>query len=250
MRFPEIPSGADVLRRAYTVRAGDADGGGRLTPSGFCEMFFDAAGRHAHALGVSVDDLIARGHTWMLSRFAFRVEAYPRRWDDVTVSTWPSGRDRLFAYRDFLATGPDGVPFGGGSTAWLVIDLDARRPLRISDVLDEHKVWFPEGLPEHHPEKLPDAGIADAGAGIPVRWDDIDFNEHVTSGSYIRWALEAVPPDVRSTRALRAFTINYLSETFHGETVTTSSAADGSVYRHAIRSADGRELVRARSEWV
>ena len=101
--------------------------------------------------------------------------------------------------------------------------------------------------------KLPDLTTPEWECRLPVRWSDIDFNRHVTSTSYIGWALESVPPDQRENRAMTGFEINFRQETFFGETIISQSGSldgSGDTIMHRIKSKqDGRELARARSIW-
>ena len=242
-----------VWRETYTIRTRDLDGTGRLSVAALSAMLLDAAGIHAHELGLAVTDLMGDNNTWVLSRFGVNIIGQLEPRDTITITTWPSGIDRLSAIRDFAITGPDGVPAGSASSSWLVIDLETRRPIRVEPFLRKisPELAFRPGhgvLP-----KLPDLATPAWECRLPVRWSDIDFNRHVTSTSYIGWALESVPPDLREKRAMTGFEINFRAETFFGETIISQSrSVDGSgdTILHRITSEqDGRELARARSIW-
>ncbi len=68
------------------------------------EEMMETAGRHAEILGVGVRDLHAKGLTWVLARLHVRFSAIPAAGEAVHIATWPAGRHRLFAVRDFQLT--------------------------------------------------------------------------------------------------------------------------------------------------
>ena len=66
------------------------------------------------------------------------------------------------------------------------------------------------------------------------------------------WALESVPGDITQQSELSELTANYLSETFFGETVISSTGYGGKAGEllHLITDAgDNREHARVRSVW-
>ncbi|MBN1783740.1 MAG: hypothetical protein JW812_02105, partial [Alphaproteobacteria bacterium] len=116
----------DIIVRSY-----DIDQYGRLSPLPLCDFLLDAAGNHAQKLGLSLHDLQSRQYTWVLSRMILKMDIYPVWRDTITIHTWPSGIEKLFALRDFEITDEQNRVIGAGVSAWLVIDVESRRPVRI-----------------------------------------------------------------------------------------------------------------------
>ena len=244
-----------MLEETYTVRTHHLDRHGRFTMLAFCTMLLDAAGTHAHDLHLSVPDLMADGKTWMLGRFGVSLLHQPHWREKLRIATWPSGIERLAAMRDFEVRGEDDTLIGTGVSSWLVIDLATRRPVRVEPFLAPH---IPEtGLrpSRGHGPRLGELTDPTGSHSFKVRGSDIDFNGHVTSTSYIAWALECVPAGITGTHEAAAFDIAFRAETFPGETVLSQSriadpGSGGAAFMHRIASDhDGRELARARSIW-
>ena len=240
-------------RETYPVRTWDLEADGSFSMCSLGAILFDAAGTHAHRMGLAVSDLMGENFTWMLSRFSVILEHQPRWRDTISIFTWPSGIDKLSALRDFEITGSDGAVLGRASSSWLVIDRANRRPVRVEPFLEKISpdLAFPAGsgpLP-----KVPDLGTPARECRFPVRWSDIDFNGHVTSARYIGWVLDGIPPEFRKTHAVAGFDINFRAETFLGETVISQTeageTADGAILHRITCEQDGRELARARSIW-
>jgi acyl-ACP thioesterase len=99
----------------------------------------EAASSHADALGVSIQQLLSENYTWLLSRVQITMTSYPAWTDDLTVLTWPSGMQRLFALRDFQFKDQKDSTVGAALSAWLVIDTHKRRPVRIAPFIDRLK---------------------------------------------------------------------------------------------------------------
>jgi acyl-ACP thioesterase len=211
----------------------------------------EAAGRHAEILGVGVEALQARGLTWVLARQGVEVDRPVVLGERAEVVTWPSGADRLSAYRDFE------VRVGGeirarAVTQWIVIDLATRKPVRPGSVL-------PVDMVEETPHVLPPPSArppAPDPAAIDLlfstRYRDIDRNLHVTNASYVEWACEALPEETWRTSRLRAFEAYFIAECLHGTVVRSLSAPAGAgTHVHSVRrEGDGKELARLRTSWV
>jgi medium-chain acyl-[acyl-carrier-protein] hydrolase len=241
-----------VLNETYTVRTHHFDPNGLFSAGALSKMLLDAAGMHAHELGVSVTALIAEQKTWMLSRFSVMIEQLPHWRDRIEITTWPSGIERLFALRDFKVTGPDGSLIATATSSWVVIDLAQRRPIRIEPYLQRFSPELSFAPGNGNPPKLPDMSTIDYEERFVVRKSDIDFNRHVTSTSYIGWIFDSIAPNCSDTLRVSRFDINYRAETFLGDTIIAQSVSENndSILHRIIREQDGQELARARSVWT
>lgn len=218
------------------------------------EEMMETAGRHAETLGVGVRDLHAKGLTWVLARLHATIAAIPGPGAAAAIATWPCGRHRLFAVREFRLRDAAGAEMLRATSAWALMNLESRRPAR----LDPH-------LPDSGP--CPERMIADDFAPLPpphpgsqrrlfrARADDIDLNDHVNNTVYLGWALGAVPAEIRC-RQPRELEAAFLGEARLGDRVACLTeigrplAAGGAVLLQSLRLEDsGRELTRLRTSW-
>ena len=216
------------------------------------EEMMETAGRHAEILGVGVRDLHARGLTWVLARLHVRIADVPEAGGAVHIATWPSGRHRLFAVRDFQLKNTACQELLRASSAWALMNLETRRPAR----LDPHLPIF-----TRHPERM----VADDFAPLPppcaqaarvsfrAEAGDIDLNDHVNNTVYLDWALRSAPPGSRSLKPL-ALEAAFLGEARLGDTVACLTEIGrregGSALLQSLRDeASGRELTRLRTYW-
>jgi acyl-ACP thioesterase len=220
-------------------------------PAALAGYLQEAAGRSADGLGFGIADLNRRGQTWVLARTQLVLDV-PIHWSDaLEVETWPSGLDRLSALRDFrLRRG--GVEVGRALTTWLALDLASRRPVRPASILPEaFRAQTEHVLPTGAPP-VPELQAAELDRRFQVRFADIDTNLHVTNGSYLAWALEAVDEATWRERRVASFDVQFLAECRLGAFVRSRSAPDGEGARlHAIvREEDGKVVARARTTWA
>jgi acyl-ACP thioesterase len=246
-----------VWTERHAIRASEMDFRGHLSVRALCELLQEAAGNHALALGVGVDQLIPQGWTWVLREWQFEMDAWPRWREEVVIETWPSGLNEMVATRDFRLLDGDGRALGRATSRWMVVDFRRRRPVRMPDAVrairrPERSVLAADTLP-----RAGSAGAPELAVDYRVRFADLDINEHVNNVSYVEWVLETVPRDVLRTGKLAAMTIAFRAECRSESTVTVERRADPErsapgrpAFLHRVLEKEGaRELVAARTLW-
>ena len=233
----------------FTVHSYEADAFGDLTLPALAGYLQDIAGRNAEDLGFGLAALHARGVTWVLARQRLETSRRLRLGEELTVETWPSGVRGLVASREFRVSAA-GEVVAVATTAWLVLDLATRRPVRPEDVLDP--ALRPD-LPSLAPVagRLPRPGPAARERPLEVRYADIDLNQHVTNTSYLGWALETAPEELWRTARAASAEIHFLAEARLGEAVVARGEldAEGIMAHEVVRSPDGTLLARLRTRW-
>ena len=111
----------NIRKEAYQVRSYEVDCHHRLSILSIFNFMQEAASRHAEALGVSIQQLLSENFTWLLSRLKIKIISLPVWKDQIQISTWPSGTQRLFALRDFEIRDKDNQAFAAAVSAWLVL---------------------------------------------------------------------------------------------------------------------------------
>lgn len=216
-----------------------------------CRFFLEAAWNHAEALGFGFRHLAGQGKVWVLSRLLVEVDKYPRWGETVTVRTWPKPSKSVFAMRDFQLSASSGEVMGCGSSAWLVLDAQTRRPQRPERVL-AHLAVVPTGrATQRDPEKLPELHAGHRLPSFPVLYSDLDVNNHVNSGRYVRWMLDSYPAEFHAYHSVSRLEVNYLGETHGGERLflTTDPATPDGHGHSLFKEASGQEVCRAWFHW-
>ncbi|HOR49164.1 MAG TPA: thioesterase, partial [Rectinema sp.] len=114
----------------YEVRGYDCGYGGPLKPFALANFFQETAGAHATVLGIGMEDMWARGLTWMLSRIDIRIEAMPGAGQRVIARTWPVAAKKLYAQRCLELLDESGFRYVGAMYEYIIVDVQTRRVVR------------------------------------------------------------------------------------------------------------------------
>ena len=192
----------------------------------------EAAGLHAVELGFGYEDLIKNNTAWILSRVNIKFVDTPLWRDDVTLTTWHKGANRLFFLRDFIMIDKDGKERVKATTSWLVLNLETRRLVRDPMLMEEGTVCT-ENVVENPADKvqMPKDVPAELVLEHVVAYSDVDMNNHTNNAKYMQWAMDAVDYETASTKAVKEVTINFNHETKSGDVV--------SIYRACVEKEDG-----------
>ncbi len=225
------------------------------------EEMMETAGRHAEALGVGVRDLHAKGLTWVLARLHARVASVPAAGANVDIATWPCGRHRLLAVREFRLRGAAGAEVLRATSAWALMNLETRRLARLDPHLPDYDPC-PERMVEDDFAPLPSPDPGSPRRLFRAQADDIDLNDHVNNTVYLGWGLRSAP-GIASTWRLVSLEAAFLGEARLGDEVAcltetgrpaAAGAGDGpgsAVLLQSLRlAAGGRELTRLRTLWL
>ena len=213
----------------------ETDAAWRLKPASFMNMAQEAAGCHAVELGFGYDDLIAKNTAWILSRVRVDFLDTPLWREDMTLTTWHKGLNRLFFLRDFIMTDSEGRERVKATTSWLVMNLETRRLVRDPNLMEdgtictENAIETPADKVQMPKDKEPMFVMNHL-----VSYSDVDTNGHTNNAMYMHWAMDAVDYEMSSQRPVKSFTINFNHETKPGDLVAISKVV--------VEQEDGRHV--------
>ena len=241
-------------RQDFRVHSYEVDPEGLLAPRALCAFLQEAAGGDAARGGYTMERLAEEGLVWVIQWMRVEVERYPVRGETLTVTTWARPFARALAFREFDVVDGSGAPLAVGTSRWAVVDLAARRLVRLPEFIRRSPV--PERPPalDRTPADLEPAGPAQMERRFEVRRGDLDMVRHVNNTRYVEWALETVPDEVQDVRRPSAFEIAFRREAVYGDTVVARTRrldAEGDPsFTHVLGTEGNRpELARAASVW-
>lgn len=129
---------------------------------------------------------------WILSSWQIIVNRYPKMGEKVKISTWPTDFKGLYGTRNFTMEDEKGEIVAYANSIWVFMDFGKGRPARPGREIVEKYTCEPPMEMEYAPrkialpERLEDAGI------FKVRKYQIDTNEHMNNGQYVKLALEVL----------------------------------------------------------
>ncbi len=224
-----------VFTESFKIRSSEVRPDGKAKLQTLCDLLQEIAGNHALALNFDVTQLNNNGLTWMLHRLNIQVKKYPGWRETVTVKTWPSGGDKLRAYRDFLVLDEEGNTLLKAISYWLMIDLNNRRPVRMpQEVLDLAPDNVEHALPLKSPRLNSPTNI-ETNKVFSVRYSDLDVNRHVNNVIYVEWMTETLP----ANRLVKKLQIEFKAECGYGERVMVNTSSKKNGYLSEVSMADG-----------
>ncbi len=195
---------------------------------------------HAQELGFGFARMSEMDAYWVLSNIRIEIDRLPRRDEQVTIRTWPSGYTRTVAAREFVGeNGKGGEIFRAGSE-WMVLNKKTNR-LKNLFRLDL-------GLPKTGEKTLADKLSRLEPRGdyrrierLRVPYSAIDLNGHVNNTEYVRWGIDTLRRAFELEGAIRSLQTTYLSEVFEGDEVDLSVLSDGEGKLHVLGEKPGAD---------
>jgi len=227
----------------FSIRYSELNRNGLLKNEAFFDIFQEVASRHAEQLGCGFGTMGSL--TWVLSKIRIQVLRTPSKGSTVSVKTWPSGFNRLYATREGLFYDGDGE-VARVTSYWLLIDLKNLRPQRLPDALP---CPIPDNaeLPRYFElsSKITKL-IGENPLESRVAEHEIDVNQHLNNARYCSRISDWLAFVTGRTPRITDISASFLHETPVNTLLTTSGLLDDQGnFQAAISSkqADGTELV-------
>lgn len=226
-----------IHEEIFHISAHDTDMKNKCKLTNICNYIQETAICHVLQYGMDPYEWMNKGLAWVLSRMKVEMYSYPGWKETIKIRTWSRGTRGLYVYRDYELLDEKGHIIGKATSAWLIIDINRRRPLRPTSYLEDvnykfitDKIAISEELKPL--EKQEYTGII---FSIPIKYSDVDMNHHVNNVKYSRWQLDSIPTERISEEEIKEFEINFLHETKLYETVSmTCKKIDENTYATSV----------------
>jgi len=218
------------------------------TPFMFYQMQ-EIAWEHANLLKFGYEQLKAKNQFWVLSRLQVKIDRRPEWTQDFTLETWSRGTDGFFGYRDYNFADEKGNSIIQATSSWLVLDTGSHRIVRLTD-FDE----FPEYNESVFGTNAPKVKSPKSDETLdftPVRFNEIDINQHFNSGRYLERIIDSYSFEFHEKNELIKFEVNFLKEGMPSDRMAVKKQEIDTT-KHlcsVVRESDGVELIRAKLVW-
>lgn len=244
-----------LFRNKFRIRISELDSHGRLRLPALLEYLQETAATHAGQLKFHNADMMGENLGWVLTKLYIELESLEDLGESVTVESWASGSNRLYANRDFRILTEDGKELGRATSSWLVLDLESRRPAKTGELFKNIKEIERPPILERKFARLPRLESSDYEEEYSVNFNHLDINRHVNNVRYVDWLLETIPHDILKEKSPVKVELNFLAESLIDDRVTSktahSSGEEGqATFNHSIFcTSREKELLKARTEW-
>ncbi len=234
------------------VRAYDVDSNNRLKLSSVFNYMQDVASAHADNLNVGWKALQNENLFWVLSWVKIEFNNFPKFEDNIYIKTWPKGKHKLYALRDFILSEGNNKVFGKAASAWLLLNSQTKR---IND-LNKFLTNIPYSPNEHAlndlPEKINFENLKETTFPKQADYTDIDINEHVNNAKYIEYIQNCYDLDFHTKHRVKSLTMTFNSETKFGDRleINKNLVDEHQHYIVALNQQNGRTIFQAIVNWV
>lgn len=216
----------------------------------------EAAVKHASARKLGYEDLIVDNKAWVLTRQHIKLFKIPFLSDIITVESWVDSSTDIVSVRDFHIYNKDSELLGMARTSWMLLDLNTRKPARISQDLLDRIPHIPGRLKENILlEKI--SILENSGneaSTFKVEYSDLDMNHHVNNINYIKWVLNDFDFEFRMKYRLESIETNFLGEALYADMLsrdTISSKEKNHEYiTKIINLKNQKPIISSRTNWV
>lgn len=204
-----------------TIRFSEVDHHGTLTLPGIINYFQDCSTLHSESLGVGMEYLKAQKQGWILSSWQIIVNRYPKMGEKVKICTWPTDFKGLYGTRNFVMKDEQDEQIAYANSIWVFMDFGKGRPAKPSVDIVEKYTCAPPMEMDYAPRKiaLPEQ-FEDVGH-FTVRKYQIDTNEHMNNGQYVKLALEVLE-DVQ----VKEVRVEYKKSAMYNDVIYTKIARE------------------------
>ncbi len=238
----------------FRIRTFHIDSAKNATLPAVVQLMQEAAMQNVIDIKLSIWDLAPHKISWVLMRKNMTINRLPILGEKIKVVTYPTGFEKFFTYRDYKVFAENGDLLCQSASTWLLMDIEKRRMARIPDfikVLEKDMVHNIEiGLPRPSLKLNVKLEKETYLKKFEVNYFDLDFNNHLSNVTYLKWMLEALPSDFLLKNQIKNIDILYRAECRLGEIVSSAvEQVEENVFIHRLSSSEGKELMLAKTEW-
>lgn len=233
---------------SFKIRTHEIDINKRIKISALVQLLQEASMSNAIKLGVSVWDLEGQSLSWVLVKKEINITRLPFLAETITVVTYPSGLERLFAYRDFIVKDLNNEVIVTASSTWILMNTETRKIVKPKLSIPTPVDVSPLPRPSFNFTKLDQYELK---ASFEVNWHDLDWNNHVNNVFLIKRILESSSDELLQSGTLESIKIQFKTESFWKDKLTSNfQSIDNHNTRHSIiRGNDNKVIAIAELTW-
>jgi medium-chain acyl-[acyl-carrier-protein] hydrolase len=234
-----------IFEEEFLVTSADSDFTHKLRVSSIVNMFIQIAWHHAEELGFGIKYLHQNNLAWVLSKLHLKINSLPHWNDPLKLITWPKGINRLYYLRDLEVFNKSGQLIACATSDWLLIDTKSKRP----KLQGPDEAIFNLNKDKHAIEALTENLVPLAGYKnyypLKAAYSDIDFNQHLTTTSYIDWMLNTFDMDYLLKYQCIELILNFIREIPYGIEVSVNRVSnfDKNIHDFEFIKHDGGQLL-------
>lgn len=218
------------------VRYSEVDKDKKMDLYSIINYFQDCSTFQSEDLGKGLDYLEKNKRVWLMNAWQIIVNRFPTLGEEITTSTWAYDFKSMYGYRNFMIKDVNNEVAAIANSIWVYMDTESNRPVKVTDrdirgYISEEKYDM-----EYAPRKIVIPENLITLEGFPVIRSNIDTNNHVNNGQYIKMAEEFLPTGFQ-IKQMRA---EYRMSAVLGDVIVPMICNELNTYTVILASTDGK----------
>lgn len=184
------------------------------------EIMQETSMRHVLRLNSSAWDLASENLTWVLIRKELHVKRYPHLNETIRVVTYPSGFEKVLAYRDFKVYDDNQRLIAWASSTWTLMNTKSRKLERIPQRFLEMTTPVDEVILDRPGTNLNSLSQKIHAKDYRIGYFDLDWNGHVNNTSYLRLMIDSLPLELLNMKRLLSINFQIKSESLYNQVLS------------------------------
>ncbi|SFQ01197.1 Acyl-ACP thioesterase [Butyrivibrio proteoclasticus] len=227
------------------IRYSEVDREGILTLESLIDYFQDCSTFQTQDGPASMEYLRSLNLAWVLNSWQIEVKRYPKLCEEVVIGTIPYELKGALGLRNFFMDTKDGERLAVANSVWTLFNFEKNYPARVTPVIT-NAYPLSDKLDMNYGDrkiKVPETGQINACEDIVVRKHNLDTNNHVNNGQYIRMAMDLIKDRAGIIISMRA---EYKRQAYLGDVlkpvVIENKTSNNSIYTVSLNNTDGQAV--------
>ncbi len=218
------------------VRYSEVDKDKQMDMYSIINYFQDCSIFQSEDIGMGLAYLEKNKRVWLMNAWQIIVNRFPVMGEEITVSTWAYDFNSMYGYRNFIIEDSAGRPAATANSIWVYMDTASYRPVKVTE--KDIRGYNPEGkyTMDYAPRKITIPENMTVLEGFPVIRSNIDTNNHVNNGQYIKMAEEFLPAGFR-IKQMRA---EYRMSAVLGDIIVPMVCREDTTYTVVLANTEGK----------
>ena len=226
------------INKDYYIGFRDVDNKYKLTNKALLGYFEDTAGIHSNKIGYGLTNISETNLTWFIISIKMKVLKRLNYSQNLSVTTWSSDRNKLYAFRDYEAKDENGDIVAIASSKWIPIDVRNGSIMKLTDeIYDKYGKEEKTVFDDEKNYKVREPSNYILSKDFIVNHSMIDMNNHVHNTYYLDFIYEILPEEL-SNIDITEIEILYKNQIVYNEKIKLLFAKEDDYYYVVIKSED------------
>jgi acyl-ACP thioesterase len=218
------------------VRYSEVDKDKKLDLFSIINYFQDCSTFQSEDIGMGLNYLEKKKRVWLMNAWQIVIQRFPILGEEIITSTWAYDFKSMYGYRNFMIQDGNNQVIAVANSIWVFMDTETGHPVKVTE--EDVRGYQAEEKynMEYAPRKITVPDKLTSLEAFPVIRSNIDTNNHVNNGQYIKMAQEFLPSNF-NIKQMRA---EYRMSAVLGDMIVPMISHLDDTYTVVLANTDGK----------